>query len=165
MATASFTIQYAALHSASASGRVPVVIQPVGPTASSRPAVTMTITDPVTDHPTEASSFATLTRPGMKPFFFWTGEQLSTATLTCFLEGHGASVESTIAQLRQLKLSQVAVNNYGPLMGGTWWMSDLDIGPQRRQPGTNDVTRAQIKITFTEVSDQVTGPATVLTNP
>jgi hypothetical protein len=169
MATVVFAVPFAGTPGTPANpgvaGRVQMVISP---TSASKGAVTISVTSPVTDHPTEAASYSQITRPGLTPWNFWTGPQLRTAAFTCVLWGYGKSMEATIASLRALVNVEVTVSNYGPLMAGSWWMSTVDISPQRRVPGTNETMQANLQITFTQASDPTTTastPTTVAKNP
>lgn len=165
MTVATFAVPFAGAPGTAGQGdRLQLVITPSG---SSLAPVTMTITAPETTHPTQAASFSSLPRPGLVPFYYWTGPQLETAELNFVLDGQGASIEPLIASLANLANTEVTVNNYGNMMIGTWWMSTVEFDPQRRETGTNNVTRTAAKITFTQSSDDagVVGPTTVLTSP
>jgi hypothetical protein len=142
-----------------------VVIQPVG---SSIPAVTMTMTDPATTHTGQAPTTTKLARPGLKPLLYWTGPDLQVAAVSFVLDGRGSSIEPTIAALQTLIQLEVVVANYGQLMTGIWWVTDCEFDTQRREPGTNNTTRAAVKITFTESNDNVASApqaTTVVSNP
>lgn len=81
--------------------------------------------------------------------------------------GTGTSVQRAISVIETLismaKKGRVRIS-YGKLESGLWWITDLKVASQRRDPLTDEVTSANVTISFirsdASTSSTTTGPTT-----
>lgn len=93
--------------------------------------------------------------PGRRPLLVPGDVELRTlsGTLDVVL-ARDVSVEPVLSALRALAARRELVTvSYGPSERGVWRLSLGSITPRARQHGTNAITRADVPVTFTEVSD------------
>lgn len=118
------------------------------------------------EHSGWADTWATLSRPGREPLVVRSGDGLSQMSFEVLLArpSHQQSVEDYLSVLRKLASSPttVAVGNMGPREAGPWVLSKVSVQSVLRQAGTNNITRAEVSLTFLRQygSGYKTGPVT-----
>jgi len=130
--------------------------------------VTLPSTSPEWSLANLARNWKQVERPGelYRPVLARSGRQLSTVTLeaTADAEAMGTDVERLIADLVALSdgtaplvLAYGSLTSHAAIVGqGTWRLTGIDPSITREAAGTNKVTAATIRLTFTEASDVTT---------
>jgi hypothetical protein len=137
-------------------------------------ALALPITDPAAVYASLEGNWVEVPRPGRKPMNVRVGGKLSTLQLNITLApangsvfDPGGTVQPVLERLINfanadgvypLALAWGGVDGYTGLSAtGHWRIDALTVNSTQRQPGTNNVTQANVSLTLKEVSDPPRG--------
>lgn len=123
------------------------------------------------DHANWASKFDTITRPGQIDVLLLSKPDLPTMTCTLTVAdkttdtsssnvaaGYSVTASSVIALLRSYAQQGTRLKvSYSTLESGLWYITTLSVKTKRRDELTDEVTNAEVDVTFTRASDTFGG--------
>lgn len=109
-----------------------------------------------------APSYDEVARPGRRPLLLRSGQPLPRLAFSATLANGNdrqQHVEADVATLKRIAGSgeAVLVSHYGASSSGAWRLTDLTIKGTTRTAGTNHISRAELDLGFTAVSDPSVG--------
>jgi nucleoid-associated protein YgaU len=142
--------------------------------------VVLPITDPAASFKGLEADWEQVTRPGRKPILARVGEKLTTLDLKVTVAAPdggrldpGGTVEATLTKLVSMAGNDTAAMPVALTWGafdtsanvtqtGRWHFQSFEIDSETRQPGTNNISRADLTITLVEASDAPTASSSAL---
>lgn len=124
----------------------------------------------------QASEFSSLDRAGRRPLLYKTAQPLQTLSFDCLLRADNDPLGQTVIEQTLINPIRALVRNGSNVFffanlgltefadGKGWRCSEASITPNRRQHGSNQITRATMSFTFIEnnvsYAAQAVGPLT-----
>lgn len=116
------------------------------------------------EHDDLALAYVTIPRPGLKPYLEWQGKNLRQVSFQAVIvngERLGDSCEEQLDVLARMASADIDVEflNYGRLVSegeadrpARWRITDMSVRVMTRKFGTNEATRAEMRVTLSEAS-------------
>jgi nucleoid-associated protein YgaU len=133
--------------------------------------IVLPITDPEASFKGLAPAWEQIPRPGRKPILVRAGQTLTTLDLKVTVaapDGGRLDPDGTVESVLELLTFMASTDSEsqpialtwggfdsspGVTSTGLWHLQDIEINSELRQPGTNNVTRAEVTLTLVEASD------------